>query len=147
MTDNKFQQVCDSLSKVVDGEQFERYRWGRDEAPKLKRLAELTREAFSARDDFELTEEGATSDLKRFVIKVHGKRTIAVALTYEAGKAVIRTESVNRSAYAAAPGDPIATDYENVDEEWIAKAMQAAFSRIRQAGGAQSSPQEAQQSQ
>lgn len=143
MAQDSFQQVCDGLSKIVDEGHFERFRWDRDEAPKLKRLVELVHAAFEERRDFDMAEEGATAELKRFVIKIHGKRTIAVAISYENGQAVFRADSVDRSAYKAVPGDPITTAYENVDEDWIKQALQAVFSRIRTAGSSDSSQQEA----
>lgn len=140
-----FQKVCDELSHIVDGDQFERFRWQRDEAPKLARLAQMVKAAFEGRDDFDLVEEGATSELKRYVFKVHGKRTIAVAITYEDGQAVFRPESINRSAYSVRAGDPITTDYANVDENWIEDALQQVFARMQHGAAqeAQSNPPQA----
>ena len=131
MKQDEFQMVCDQFSSVVDDAQFERFRWDRDEAPKLARMVELVQAAFEGRRDFELTEEGATSDLKKYVLKVHGMRTVAIAFKLEDGEAVFSSETIDRSAYTLASAEPVSTDYKNVDEQWIANTLKTLIGRIR----------------
>ncbi len=131
MAQDEFQQVCDQFSSVVDDTQFERFRWDRDEAPKLARLVELVKGSFEGRRDFELAEEGATSDFKQYVIKVHSMRTVAISVKLQDGKAVLGCDTVNRSAYTLTSKEPVATDYDNVDEQWIANALKTLIGRAR----------------
>lgn len=128
---DSFQRECDRLSSAVDSAQFERFRWDRDEAPKLAHLVDLVTEAFAGRRDFELAEEGATSGFKRFVIKVHSKRTIGIAVLLKNGHAVIGAEAVERSSYTVAPGEPISANFDDVDEQWVADTLQTLIGRIR----------------
>ncbi|MGB7373087.1 hypothetical protein [Pontixanthobacter sp.] len=133
MEDN-FQKACDTLSSAVDDTQYERFRWTRDEAPRLARMAQLLRAAFDKREDFELAEEGATSTVKRFVIKVHGQRTVAVSMCLKDGQTVMDCSTVERSRFALAEGAPITDDYEHLDECWIEQALQLVIMRIIPAG-------------
>lgn len=134
MEDN-FQKACDTLSNTVDNTQFERFRWTRDEQPKLARMVELLRGAFEDREDFDLAEEGATGAVKRFVIKIHGQRTIAIAMSLQQGQVVIQCEPIERSRFTVNPGNPISDAFEHLDERWMEQALQLIFARIRPVGG------------
>ncbi|MFZ1741991.1 MAG: hypothetical protein WAT93_04010 [Pontixanthobacter sp.] len=133
MSQPNFQLTCDHLSRSVDDTQFERFRWDRDEAPKLARLIELVTGAFDDRRDIELVEEGGSSGFKRYVLKVHSQRTIAIAVMLKDGFAVLGAEPLDRSPFTVARGDPISTQFDNVDEAWIAGALQNIISRIGKA--------------
>jgi hypothetical protein len=115
----------------VDSFLYERIRWDRIEGPLLARLAELSRSAFESRPDFELTEEGATSDLKRFVLKVHSNRIIAIKMWLAGGRALIDAEEIERSKYKVTPTEPISTEFDGVNEQWMAASMRAILARIR----------------
>lgn len=130
MEDN-FQKACDTLSSTVDDIQFERFRFTRDEQPKLAKMVELLTAAFADREDFELTEEGATSAMKRFVIKIHSQRTVAIAMTLQQGQVVLQCEPIERSRYTVNPGNPISDAFEHLDERWMEQALQLAFARVR----------------
>ncbi len=131
MSHDPFQSACDQFSHLVDDTQFERFRWARDEAPKLARLVELFKAAFEGRDDFDLAEEGTTPEYKRYLIKVHGQRTVAVAIMLKDGRAIFGSEPVVRSRFTVEDGDPIATYYDNVDEQWIADTLRTLIGRAR----------------
>jgi len=131
MSQDPFQNACDQFSNIVDETQFERFRWSRDEAPKLARLVELVKAAFEGRDDFDLAEEGTTPEFKRYLIKVHSQRTVAVVIMLRNGRAILGSEPVIRSRFTVDDGDPIATDYENVDEQWVADTLKILIGRAR----------------
>jgi hypothetical protein len=130
MTQQSFHDACDRLSQAVDGVQFERLRWARTEGPMLARLVELAHQAMADRDDFELIEEGATSDIKRFVLKVHANRVAGIAVQLASGQAMVTIEEISRSRYAIAPGDPVCANFAQVDETWMAATLQTVFERI-----------------
>lgn len=130
MTQDPFALACDRLSHVVDDVQHERLRWSRNEGPKLARLVELAHSALESREEFELVQEGASTDIKRFVLKVHGKRVIGVAIWLDAGRAVVAPEIAARTAYRLTSIDPIFADYAQVDEAWMIAALQTVFSRV-----------------
>lgn len=130
MTDNSFDLECDRLSHVVDDVQFERLRWARHEGPMLARLVELARGAIAERSDFELIEEGASRDEKRFVLKVHSNRICALVLGLNGPQAVVDIQPIDRSRYLLAPGHPATGDFARVDEAWMAMALRHLFSRI-----------------
>lgn len=136
MNNDPFELECDRLSSTVDSFLYERIRWDRIEGPLLARLAELSRAAFESRPDFELTEEGATSDLKRFVLKVHSNRIMAIKMWLANGRALIDVEEIERSRYKVMPGEPISTEFEGVDEQWMAASMRAIVARVRNEEGA-----------
>ncbi len=134
MSDKDFTSVCDRFSGVVDDVQFERFRWTRDEAPKLARLVEMTQAAFTGREDYELAEEGGSggqAGFKRFLIKVHGKRTVAVAVMLRDGQAIFGAEPVERSEYTIEQSEPIASDFANVDTQWVEQALAQIVGQIR----------------
>lgn len=126
---------CDRLSNTVDSFLFERIRWDRVEGPLLARLAELSRAAFESRPDFELAEEGATSDLKRFVLKVHSNRIMAIKMWLANGRALIDVEAIERSQYKVIPAEPISIEFGGVDEQWMAASMRALLARVRSPEG------------
>jgi hypothetical protein len=128
---NSFERECDRLSAAVDTVQFERLRWARTEGPMLARLVELTTAAIGDRSDYELAEEGSSGDIKRFVLKVHGTRVVAVAVGLVRGLVVMDAELIDRSRFRLAPGDPVTADYAAVDEDWIGSALQQVFARIQ----------------
>lgn len=131
MVHDSFEQQCDRLSAVVDAAQFERLRWARTEAPMLARLVELALGAVAERPDFELTEEGSVAAVKRFVLKVHGFRIVALNLGLDQGHAVVWAEAIDRSSYKVAQGDPVSDDFQVVDEAWMAAALEAQFARVQ----------------
>ena len=130
MPHDSFQLACDRISQGVDGAQFERLRWAKHEGPMLAALVALAHEAIAERGEFELTEEGATNDIKRFVLKVHGFRVMAIVLWLDNGRAVINAEAVTRGKYSIAPGEPMAVDFPAADASWMAASLQALFGRI-----------------
>lgn len=131
MSHDRFEQECDRLSAVVDTVQFERLRWSRNEGPMLSRLVELSMAALADRSDYELAEEGSSGDIKRFVLKVHGTRVVALAIGLIAGRVVIGAEPIDRSRFRLSSGEPITADYAEVDEAWIAGALLQMFSRVQ----------------
>ncbi len=136
MNNDPLELECDRLSSTVDSFLYERIRWDRIEGPLLARLAELARAAFESRPDFELTDEGATSDLKRFVLKVHSNRIMAIKMWLANGRALIDVEEIERSKYKVTSGEPISTEFDGVDEQWMAASMRAILARVRNAEGA-----------
>ena len=130
MSQDSFQIECDRLSQAVDGVQYERMRWSKFEGPILARLVELAHGAIAERSEFELTEEGATSDLKRFVLKVHSNRIVGLMLWLDQGKAMAQIEEIARGRYAVTPGEPVSAEYASIDEAWMAAALQTLFGRI-----------------
>lgn len=125
-----FQSACDRLSQAVDGVQYERLRWAKHEGPILARLVALAQAALEDRGEFELAEEGATSDRKRFVLKVHGTRVVAISFWVADGLASASAETVARSKYAITDESAISVEYAAVDELWMAGALHDLFSRI-----------------
>ena len=108
MPQESFELECDRLSHVVDSIQYERLRWSRIEGPMLVRLVELAQSAMQGRPDFELIDEGSTSDVKRFVLKVHGNRISGLTFHLDQGQAVITAFPIERSRYRLAAGPPVA---------------------------------------
>jgi hypothetical protein len=131
VSQDSFQLECDRISQGVDDVQFERRRWSRTEGPMLARLVELAQSAIKDRDDFELVEEGASSDIKRFVLKVHSNRIVGIALWLERGHAFANVEEIGRSKYRVMPGGPISADFPLVDEQWMADTLQELLTRIQ----------------
>lgn len=131
MPQDRFESECDRLSQASDAGQYERLRWERNEGPVLARLVALAHAAFEQRSEFELAEEGSTSAAKRFVLKIHSNRIVAIALWLEDGSAHIRAEQIERSPYRLVDGTPLSAEYQMVDELWMASALQELFSRVR----------------
>ena len=131
MPQDSFQIECDRLSHVVDGALFERLLWERNEGPMLARLVALAHSAIEGRPEFEFVEEGATRDVKRFVLKIHSKRIVGISLHVDGGRAVVDAHALERSPYSLAEGGTATTDFAAVDEPWMASALQGLFSRVR----------------
>nr|WP_166180684.1 hypothetical protein [Altererythrobacter segetis] len=131
MPQNNFEIECDRLSSVVDGALFERLQWERNVGPVLARLVAFAHAALEKRGEFEFTEEGATRDVKRFVLKVHANRVMAVAMRVETGRAVLEAQPIDRSRYSLASGPPLSVAFEELDEQWMARALQELFSRVQ----------------
>jgi len=129
-TEGAFRDICDQLSHVVDADNFERFRWTRDEAPKLAKLVEMIKASVDDRTDIEINEEGGEQNIKRFVIKVHGKRIAGLSAALDQGQAAMTVGMVERSEFKVAQGDPIITDWANVDEQWIAASLGQLMQRI-----------------
>ena len=129
--ENSFQLECDRVSHIVDGALFERLRWERNEGPMLAHLVALARSALEGRSEFELVEEGATRDLKRFVLKIHGNRVIAISMHIEGGQAVLQAETLERSRYRLIDAAPLTADFASVDAPWMADALQQQFRCIQ----------------
>ena len=139
MTQSSFKEACDALSGKIDAEQFERFRWTRDEAPKLARLVELVRGSVEDRTDIEINEEGGTAEAKRFVIKVHGKRVAGLGVALDRGHAVISIGAIERSPYPVAQERPIHAPFSEVDEQWIGNTLASLMQRIGRAPGSEGS--------
>ena len=130
MPQDNFARECDRLSQIVDGPQFERLRWDRNEGPMLARLVALANSALEARGEFELAEEGSTIAIKRFVLKIHSIRTVAISIWLKEGLAYVGAEQIDRSPYRLAGVDPHMAEFSAVDEVWMASALQDLFSRV-----------------
>lgn len=135
VSQDQLELECDRLSHTVDSFLYERIRWDRVEGPLLAKLVVLARATLEDRPDFELAEEGATSDIKRFVLKVHSNRIMAIKMWLDDGRALIDVEEIERSKYKVTPADPISIEFDGVDEAWMAASMRAALSRVRNAEG------------
>ena len=131
MPEDSFQLECDRISHIVDEALFERLQWERNEGPKLAHLVVLARGAFEGRPEFELAEEGATRDLKRFVLKIHSKRVVAISMWIEDGRAMLQSERIERSPYGLADAAPVTAEFDAIDESWMAAALHQQFSRIQ----------------
>jgi hypothetical protein len=131
VSQDSFEIECDRLSQVVDGALFARLRWERNEGPMLARLVALVQSAVDGRGEFEFAEEGATSDIKRFILKVHSNRVVAITISLKDGQAVVGGEEIERSKYRLLEGAPISADFQIVDEAWMAGALRELFSRVQ----------------
>ncbi len=128
---SSFDLECDRLSGLVDSAQYERLRWDRNEGPLLAKLVAWARESFEDHGEFELTEEGSTTDRKRFVLKVHAKRTFAIAFEVADGLAIIEPGLADRSNYRLSSLDRITAPMNDFHEEWVQAALQELFSRVQ----------------
>jgi len=130
MSKSSLGDACDRLSQIVDTVAFERLHWARTDGPLLAELVELTQASLTIRPEFEMSEEGATAKVKRFVIKVHGVRLIAIAMEVVGGVARIEAENIERSRYYTTQSEPLTVSMELMDEACMAKLMQAIIDRI-----------------
>lgn len=130
MQQDPLELECDRLSETVDTFLYQRIRWDRVEGPMLAKLSQLANATFEGRPDFELAEEGATADLKRFVLKVHSNRVVAIKMWLANGRALLDIEEIERSKYKVAASEPLSVAFDGVDEAWMAQAMQAALARV-----------------
>jgi hypothetical protein len=131
MPDDSFEIECDRLSNAVDSVQFERVRWAKNEGPMLDRLVELARAAIAERSDFELTDEGSRGPVKRFVLKVHAFRIVAVNLGLEGGRVVVWAEAIERSKYRIVNGGRHSAEFHEVDEAWMKGALRAIMGEVQ----------------
>jgi hypothetical protein len=131
VTQDNFELACDRLSGAVDGVLFERLRWARTEGPMLARLVELAQSAVEGRGDFEMSDEGSTSEIKRFVLKVHNNRIVAITICLNGGHAELKAERIERSPYKLSDLSPLTADFAAVDEQWMAGALLEIFGRIQ----------------
>ncbi len=131
MSQSGFEIECDRLSNAVDNALFEQLQWARIEGPMLARLAQLAHSTLEGRSEFELIEEGATKEVKRFVLKVHHNRLVAITIRLADGKAWLAAEPIDRSKYSLSKDSPVSADYQLVDEQWMAGALQELFSRVK----------------
>jgi hypothetical protein len=127
---DSFELECDRLSQVVDNALFERLRWERTEGPMLAHLVAIAHGALEPRGEFELVEEGATRDAKRFVLKIHGNRVVAISIHVEDGRAVVEAHGLERTKYSLAAGTAATIDFEGADQAWMAGALQQQFGRV-----------------
>lgn len=125
-----FESECDRLSHSVDSVQFERIRWARTEGPMLDRLVELAQAAVADRPDFELAEEGSTKASKRFVLKVHGTRVIAINLGLDRETVSVWAEQIDRSKSRLVDPQRRMAAFADVDENWMTSALRGAFSEV-----------------
>ncbi len=131
MSQDNFEQICDQLSQVVDPNLFERLRWDRTEGPMLAGLVVLVHAALQERSEFELSEEGSTRAMKRFVLKVHSNRVVAISIWLKGGRVKVAATQIDRSPYKLVDAQPHIADFDTVDQQWMANALQDLFSRIR----------------
>ena len=131
MPDDSFETECDRLSKAVDGAQFERVRWARDEAPMLERLVALAQAAVKERPDIELVDEGSKGATKRYVLKVHGFRIVSVSLGLEAGRVSVWGEAIERSKYRIVDGRRYSVHFEQLDDAWMRGTLRAVMGEIQ----------------
>ena len=131
MPDNSLDLECDRLSSVVDSTLFERLRWERNVGPVLARLVALAHAAMEKRGEFECAEVGATRYVKRFVLKVHGNRVMAIAMRVEGEFAIVESQPIDRGRYSLASGPPLSVASEALDEPWMAQALQQLFARVQ----------------
>ena len=131
MSDDSFEIECNRLSNVVDAVQYERVRWAKNEGPMLERLVELARATVAERSDIELTDEGSKGAVKRFVLKVHSFRIVAVNFGLENGRVVVWAEPIERSKYRIVNGARYSADFREVDEAWMKGALQAIMGEVQ----------------
>ena len=125
-----FQRECDRVSKAIDAVNFERLRWAKVEAPMLNHLVELAFAAIEDRSEFEFAEEGCTTHLKRYILKVHSNRVMAVSIWLEQGHACINAEAISRSPYKVREDAALCEEYSAADAVWMAHALAELFGRI-----------------
>lgn len=130
MTQPGLERACDRLSQGVDSTLYQRLCWSRIDGPMLVRLVELAQAALEPREDFDLSEEGSATGAKRFVLKVHNNRIMALAISLGGGQAHLNAEPIDRGRYLIAPGPAISADYAEVSAEWMDTALSELFSRV-----------------
>jgi hypothetical protein len=122
---------CDRLSQAVDGPEFARLRWAKNEGPMLARLVELAHGALTERSEFALVDEGSTNEAKRFVLKIHNQRVVAITISLDAGRVKFQADEIERSSYGVREGLPLLADFREVDETWMDSALRDLFGRIQ----------------
>jgi hypothetical protein len=126
-----FALECDRLSGLIDPAQFKRLSWDRTEGPMLAKLAEMLQKVLEDRPDFELTEEGSTSTTKRFIMKIHSNRVIALFVGLDKGRAVMGAAAIERGRYSLSDTQPFAAEFGDVNEQWVQAVLQNLFARIQ----------------
>ncbi len=140
MSVENFDHSCDRLSSIVDRALYERLTWERNVGPRLARMVELARGVFADREEFELSEEGASRDIKRYIVKIHGKRVLAVSLTIHKGVAVVAGSEIERSRFSLEASQPLTADPDAIDAEWMTDAFHQIFARVRERVGSDENP-------
>ena len=130
MPDDRFENACDRLSNAVDSVQFERVRWAKNEGPMLEHLVALAQAAVAERPDIELTDEGSLGAAKRFVLKVHGQRVVAVTLGLDGGRVALWAEEIERSKYKVVDGRRQTAEFKDVDATWMKDSLGALMSEV-----------------
>ncbi len=131
MPQANFELGCDRLSQIVDGAIFERLRWSRNEGPMLAKLVALAQSSLEGREEFELADEGSTTNVKRFVLKVHHIRTIAITICLKDGQADVSAAEIDRSQYRLSKSDSLSANFAAVDEQWMACTLNELFNRVQ----------------
>lgn len=131
MSGDSFENDCDRLSHVVDAVQFERVRWAKNEGPMLEHLAQLARSTVEERPDFELTDEGSAGATKRFVLKVHSIRVVAMTVALEGMQVVVWADAIERSKYRVVDGKRHAAQFDDVDAQWMKGAIGAILREVQ----------------
>ena len=127
---DSFQQMCDHVSSVVDPVQYERMRWARDVGPRLAEMVSLALASIEGRVDLELTEEQSTTEIKRYILKVHGVRVIGLTFWIEDGHANLQPVEIERSRYRLSASGTLSVELDAMNAEWIALALRTAFGLI-----------------
>jgi hypothetical protein len=122
---------CDRLSQAIDRAEFGRLQWAKNEGPMLARLVGLAHAALEDRSDVALTDEGSTNETKRFVLKVHNSRVVAITISLDGGRARVQADEIDRSPYRISEGLPLSVDFQQVDDAWMASTLQELFGRIQ----------------
>lgn len=130
MSEGSLDLECDRLSQAIDGAEFERLRWAKTEGPMLARLVELAHSTLEERSEFTLADEGSSNAAKRFVLKVHNSRVVAITLSLENGCAKVQADEIERSPYRLSDGLPLSVDFQQADKAWMVSAFRELFGRI-----------------
>ena len=130
LSQDSFQQMCDQVSAVVDAVQYERMRWARDVGPRLAEMVTMTLASIEGRIDLEFSEEQSTTDIKRYILKVHGVRVIGLTMWIEDGQAHMQPVEIDRSRYLLSAKGILSVELEGLNAEWIAQALRTAFGLI-----------------
>ena len=130
LSHDSFQQMCDHVSAVVDAVQYERMRWARDVGPRLAEMVTMTLASIEGRIDLECSEEPSTTELKRYILKVHGVRVIGLTMWIEDGQAHLQPVEIDRSRYMLGAKCTLSVELEGLNAEWIAHALRTAFGLI-----------------
>lgn len=125
-----FREMCDHISAVVDAAQFERMRWARDIGPRLAEMVALMLASVEDRIDLEFSEEQSTTDIKRYILKVHGTRVIGLTLWIEDGQAHLLPIEIERSRYRLSGKGTLSVELEALNAGWMALALRTAFGLI-----------------
>ncbi|MBV1690854.1 hypothetical protein KRR38_25035 [Novosphingobium sp. G106] len=97
----------------------------------LARLVELAHAALEERSEFALADEGSTSEAKRFVLKVHNSRVVAITISLNGGRPMVQAGEIERSPYRLSEGPPLSADFQQVDDAWMASTLQELFGRVQ----------------